>query len=92
MLKNLQKNLVAKLKNYKNDNEIVESMRETLGFPTCYMIDEHLQVVNIKRGSASTPLKTPTKKAVEMNYTVFKDRLSELTKLKQDKKELLVTN
>lgn len=79
-------------KNYKNDNEIVESMRETLGFPTCYMIDEHLQVVNIKRGSASTPLKTPTKKAVEMNYSIFKDRLSELTKFKQDKKELLVTN
>ena len=79
-------------KNYKNDNEIVESMRETLGFPTCYMIDEHLQVVNIKRGSASTPLKTPTKKAVEMNYTLFKDRLSELINFKQDKKEFLVTN
>ncbi|RAR47123.1 TlpA family protein disulfide reductase [Flavobacterium lacus] len=79
-------------KNYKNDNEIVESMRETLGFPTCYMIDEHLQVVNIKRGSASTPLKTPTKKAVEMNYSIFSDRLSELIQLKQNKKELLVTN
>ena len=79
-------------KNYKNDNEIVESMRETLGFPTCYMIDEHLQVVNIKRGSAPTPFKTPTKIAVEMNYTVFKDRLSELIKFKEDKKELLVTN
>jgi len=79
-------------KNYKNDNEIVESMRETLGFPTCYMIDEHLQVVNIKRGSAPTPLKTPTKKAMEMNYIVFKERLSELLKINEDKKGMLVTN
>lgn len=79
-------------KNYKNDNEIVENMRETLGFPTCYMIDEHLQVVNIKRGSASTPWKTPTKKAVEMNYDIFKDRIGELIKFKQEKKEFLVTN
>lgn len=77
-------------KNYKNDNEIVESMKETLGFPTCYMIDEHLQVVNIKRGAASTPLKIPTKKAMEMNYSIFKERLAELIQFKQNKKGLLV--
>lgn len=79
-------------KNYKNDNEIVESMKETLGFPTCYMIDEHLQVVNIKRGAASTPFKTPVKKAMEMNYAVFKERISGLIKMKEDKNGMLVTN
>ena len=73
-------------KNYKNDNEIVENMKETLGFPTCYMIDSNLQVVNIKRGSASVPLKTPTKKAMEMNYTVFKERLVQL-----NSKDMLAT-
>ncbi|MDD2986644.1 redoxin domain-containing protein [Flavobacterium sp.] len=73
-------------KNYKNDNEIVENMKETLGFPTCYMIDSHLQVVNIKRGAASVPLKTPTKKALEMNYTVFKERIIQL-----NSKEMLAT-
>ncbi|MBC8884327.1 hypothetical protein H9X57_15900 [Flavobacterium piscinae] len=79
-------------KNYKNDNEIVESMRETLGFPTCYLIDEHLQVINIKRGATPTHFKTPSKKALEINYLVFKERLDELNKFKQDKKEFLVTN
>jgi thiol-disulfide isomerase/thioredoxin len=66
-------------KNYKNDDQIVQSMRETLGFPTCYMIDESLQVVSIKRGAAQPPLRMPIKKAMEMNYEIFSERLSLLT-------------
>ena len=66
-------------KNYKSDNEIVENMRETLGFPTCYLIDSNLQIIDIKRGAASVPLKTPNKKAFEMNYVIFKERIDQLT-------------
>jgi thiol-disulfide isomerase/thioredoxin len=73
-------------KNYKNDNEIVENMKETLGFPTCYMLDSNLQVVNIKRGAASVPFKTPNKKAIDMNYNVFKERIIQL-----NSKEMLAT-
>jgi hypothetical protein len=53
-------------------------MKETLGFPTCYMLDSNLQVVDIKRGAASVPFKTPNKKALEMNYSVFKERIVQL--------------
>jgi thiol-disulfide isomerase/thioredoxin len=73
-------------KYYKNDNEIVENMKETLGFPTCYMLDSNLQVVNIKRGAASVPFKTPNKKAIDMNYNVFKERIIQL-----NSKEMLAT-
>jgi thiol-disulfide isomerase/thioredoxin len=73
-------------KNYKNDNKIVENMKETLGFPTCYMLDSNLQVVDIKRGAASVPFKTPNKKALEMNYSVFKERIVQL-----HAKEMLAT-
>ena len=76
-------------KNYKNDNEIVQSMRETLGFPTCYMIDEHLQVVDIKRGAAQPELRTPIKKAIEMNYKVFEERLALITSPDAIKKTIL---
>ena len=64
-------------------------MKETLGFPTCYSIDSNLQIIDIKRGAASVPLKTPNKKAYEMNYAVFKERISQLTSI-QNKKDFLV--
>mgnify|MGYP006174672649 CR=1 FL=1 len=76
-------------KNYKNDNEIVENMKETLGFPTCYLIDSNLQIIDIKRGAASVPLKTPNKKAYEMNYGLFKERIAQFNTI-QNKKEFLV--
>jgi hypothetical protein len=53
-------------------------MKETLGFPTCYLIDSNLQIIDIKRGAALVPLKTPNKKAYEMNYAVFKERITQL--------------
>lgn len=71
-------------KSFKSGNEIVETLRETLGFPTCYMIDSYLQVVDIKRGSASIPFKTPTKKALELNYNLFKERLALITEFRED--------
>lgn len=70
-------------KNFKSGNELVESLRETLGFPTCYLIDEYLQVIDIKRGIPAIPLKTPTKKALALNYDVFKERLSQIIEFRE---------
>ncbi|MDP2158952.1 MAG: hypothetical protein Q8K02_00580, partial [Flavobacterium sp.] len=56
---------------------------------TCYMIDEHLQVVDIKRGAAQPELRTPIKKAIEMNYNVFEERLSLITSPDAIKKTIL---
>ena len=76
-------------KTFSSGNEIVENLRETLGFPTCYMIDSYLQVVDIKRGSALVPLKTPTKKAVELNYNLFKERLASIATIKDESSVLV---
>lgn len=76
-------------KNFKSDNEMVENLRETLGFPTCYLMDSYLQVVDIKRGSTSIPLHTPTKKALEINYNIFKERLALITEFKESKGSIL---
>lgn len=62
-------------KNYRNDNEIVQGLKETLGFPTTYLIDEQLQVIDIKRGNRTIPFQTPLKKALEENYVMFSEKL-----------------
>lgn len=76
-------------KNYRNDNEIVENMKETLGFPTVYMMTSDLQLIDIKRGIVVAPLKTPLKKAIELNYLIYKERLAQLN-TNFNKKETLV--
>lgn len=76
-------------KSFKSGNEIVENLRETLGFPTCYMIDSYLQVIDIKRGAASIPLHTPTKKALELNYNFLNERLTLLTEFRENNNTIL---
>lgn len=71
---------------YKNDEAVVATLKHTLGFPTSYFLDSDLKVVDIKRGGVSIPIKTPFKKALEINYIVFNNRIvhflqkNELTK------------
>lgn len=76
-------------KSFKSGNELVENLRETLGFPTCYLIDSYLQVVDIKRGAVNIPLQTPTKKALELNYNTFKERLALITEFREDDRSIL---
>lgn len=61
---------------YKNDATVVATLKHTLGFPTSYFLNSDLEVVDIKRGGIVIPHKTPVKKAIEMNYTVFNERLT----------------
>jgi len=72
---------------YKNDAKVVATLKHTLGFPTCYFLDSDLNVVDITRGSIQIPKKTPFKKALEMNYTVFNDRVVSLLSKKDSPKD-----
>lgn len=60
---------------YKNDEAVVETLKHSLGFPTSYFLNSDLEVVDIKRGGVPVPPKTTFKKAFEMNYAVFNDRM-----------------
>ena len=46
-----------------------------MGFPTSYFLNVELEVVDIKRGGVAIPPRTGFKKAFDMNYSVFNDRL-----------------
>lgn len=65
-------------KKNSTDAEIVENMRETLGFPTTYVLNANLNILDIKRGSAQPSLDTPEDEAIDMNYRIFKDRIAGL--------------
>ena len=59
---------------YRNDENVVATLKHTLGFPTSYYLNKDLEVVDIKRGGVVIPPKTPTMKAFELNYEVFDER------------------
>lgn len=61
---------------YRNDASAVANLKHTLGFPTSYFLNSELEVIDIKRGGIAIPPRTPSKKAMEMNYAVFNDRLA----------------
>lgn len=62
---------------YRQDERAVKTLKHSLGFPTCYFIDENMQVRSITRGGLGLPPRTPFKKALEMNYALFQDRIDQ---------------
>lgn len=62
---------------YRNDAAAVATLKHTLGFPTSYFLNTNLDVIDIKRGGIQIPPRTNFKKAMELNYTVFNERLIE---------------
>ncbi len=60
---------------YKNDEDVVATLKHTLGFPTSYFLNADLDVVDIKRGGVPLPPKMALKKAFEINYTFFNNRM-----------------
>jgi hypothetical protein len=40
---------------YNDDTYLISTLKHTLGFPTTYLLDENLKVVNISRGGIVTP-------------------------------------
>lgn len=77
---------------YRNDAPAISSIKHTLGFPTCFYLDENLKVVDIKRGGAHPSPKTAYIKAYTENYNSFRDGLSTILISKNISKEHLATN
>lgn len=67
---------------YRNDASVVSTLKHTLGFPTSYFLNSDLEVVDITRGGIAIPPKTPVKKAIDMNYTVFEERITNFLTIK----------
>lgn len=76
---------------YRNDASVVANLKHTLGFPTSYFLNSDLEVIDIKRGGIAIPPRTPSKKAMEMNYSVFDERLTSFLEKKDQVRQLAVT-
>lgn len=72
---------------YRNDARIVATLKHTLGFPTSYYLNSDLEVVDIKRGGMQLPHRTNSKKAFEMNYDLFNERLINFLEKKDNIRE-----
>jgi thiol-disulfide isomerase/thioredoxin len=68
---------------YRNDSNVVSTLKHTLGFPTSYFLNSNLDVVDIKRGGAVTGAKSTYINAFNLNYNLFKERLANFM-LKKD--------
>jgi len=77
---------------YKNDEAVVATLKHSLGFPTSYFLNSDLEVVDIKRGATAIPPRTAFKKAFEINYSVFNERLVTFLNKKEMIKEQLANN
>ncbi len=75
---------------YKNDVSVVATLKHTLGFPTSYFLNSELEVIDIKRGGVAIPPRTAFKKAMDLNYNVFNDRLISFLHKKESVKEQVV--
>jgi thiol-disulfide isomerase/thioredoxin len=60
---------------YRNDESVVATLKHSLGFPTSFFLNEELEVVDIKRGGVPIPPRTAFKKAFDMNFAVFDERM-----------------
>jgi thiol-disulfide isomerase/thioredoxin len=60
---------------YKSDAVVVATLKHTLGFPTSYFLNSKLDVIDIRRAGVYVSQKTAIKKAIEINYSVFNDRM-----------------
>lgn len=77
---------------YRNDAKVVSTLKHTLGFPTSYFLNSELDVIDIKRGGVPIPRKTAFKKAIEINYNIFNDRvIGFLSKNESSKEQQLAT-
>ena len=76
---------------YKNDQSVVATLKHALGFPTSYFLNANLEVIDIKRGGVAVPPRTSFKKAFEMNFNVFNERLVSFLDKKENIQRQLAT-
>lgn len=72
---------------YQTDEDVVATLKHNLGFPTSYFLNADLEVVDIKRGGVPVPPKMAAKKAFEINYTFFNNRMLSFLNKKEKPRE-----
>ena len=60
---------------YSNDQSVVATLKHSLGFPTSFFLNADLEVVDIKRGGIPIPPRTSVKKALDLNFEIFDQRM-----------------
>jgi len=53
----------------KNDH-VIEKMKHSLGFPTCFLLDENKKIVDVRR-TVIHPYHTPYEESFKENYTAY---------------------
>lgn len=69
---------------YKNDQSVVATLKHSLGFPTSYFLNADLQVVDITRGGVPIAPRTAFKKAFEINFDLFNERMMRFLNKKEN--------
>jgi len=62
---------------YRNDANVVATLKHTLGFPTSYFLNTDLDVVDIRRGGIPDDPKMTARQAFARNYDLFNQRITE---------------
>lgn len=77
---------------YTKDEDVVSTLKYSMGFLTSYYLDEDLKVISIKKGKpVQTPRKTPMKEAIKINYDLIEKSVTDLL-LKSDLKNGSLAN
>ncbi|ESU28614.1 hypothetical protein FSS13T_00750 [Flavobacterium saliperosum S13] len=63
---------------YNRDCYLVSTLKHTLGIPTTFLIDEGMNVIDIRRGGINLGPKTTYATSFELNYNRFYDGISAL--------------
>ncbi|KGO79788.1 hypothetical protein Q762_13480 [Flavobacterium cauense R2A-7] len=63
---------------YNKDCYLVSTLKHTLGIPTTFLIDEGMNVIDIRRGGINPGPKTTYTASFELNYDRFYDAISVL--------------
>ncbi|UOK42467.1 MULTISPECIES: TlpA family protein disulfide reductase [Flavobacterium] len=63
---------------YNKDDFLVSTLKHTLGIPTTFLIDEGMNLIDIRRGGINLGIKMPYEESFDLNYNRFHDGISPL--------------
>ncbi len=63
---------------YNDDNYMISTLKHTLGFPTTFLIDKDMKVVDIKKGGVTCKPKSDFKETYNLNMDKFQSDINEL--------------
>jgi thiol-disulfide isomerase/thioredoxin len=77
---------------YNKDCYLVSTLKHTLGIPTTFLIDEGMNLIDIRRGGINPGPKTTYAASFKLNYDKFYDGISALLINENTTKSRLVTH